>query len=749
MIYDQEKYSLELCELTQTYFDEKYYIDNYPDVAEASISPFEHYLNYGWTEGRNPSESFNSYLYLNENPDVADSGLNPLYHYVVWGQYEGRAASKNEINTVVNNECYQSMQRVHIDGGRSPDYAPRIEAEVCKSENDPKVVAFYLPQFHPFKENNEWWGKGFTEWSNVAKAIPQFEGHYQPRLPSDLGYYDLRIPEVMKEQIEMAKLHGVDAFCFHYYWFAGHRLMERPIEQYLENADTLDFPFCLCWANENWSRRWDGSENDILIAQEHSEEDNKAVFYDLLRHFKDKRYLTVNGKPFIVIYRPDIIPNIQELTKQWRVLAEKEGLPGLHMVATNSFGFSDYAALGFDGLVEFPPHNVIAGGINSKLDFYNEDFQGTVYNYQDVVDFSLNRLECQAQDEESKAYYPTVMTAWDNSARKPGKGNVFHDASPSKFQNWLSGCYDWSKRTHPQGAQFVFVNAWNEWAEGTYLEPDKKYGYAYLNAVRSTINEHAKKKNDLAKLASVSSHAKNSDVIAVIHVFYEDLVDDIVYHITNSRKVCNLDVAISLPDTFSAHAAEKLIDALKPVQVNICENRGRDVWPFIQTMRNIQHLNYKYGIKIHSKKSTHLAKGSSWRDSIYTGLLSESALRVVSDIFKNDKSVGIVSPKSFLYPLSGDTAVNNVKPLEILADIFNCTINYDSHFVAGTMFWFNYDFICQSLLNSKVDRELFGPELGAIDGTIAHAFERFIPSLVKSAGLKVESYEINGLYTPY
>ncbi|WP_159656133.1 glycoside hydrolase family 99-like domain-containing protein [Vibrio atypicus] len=747
MIYDQEKYSLELCELTQTYFDENYYIENYPDVKEAPISPFEHYLNYGWSEGRNPSEDFDSYGYLNEHPDVADAGLNPLYHYVVWGQYEGRSRGINEINATASSECYRSMQRVHIDGGRSPEYAPRIEATVNKSEDAPKVVAFYLPQFHPFTENDEWWGKGFTEWSNVAKTIPQFEGHYQPRLPSDLGYYDLRLPEVMKEQVEMAKLHGIEAFCFHYYWFAGHRLMERPIDLYLDNSDSLDLPFCLCWANENWSRRWDGSENDILIAQEHSEDDNEAVFYDLLRHFKDQRYLTVDGKPFIVIYRPDIIPDIKGLTKLWRELAKKEGLPGLHMVATNSFGFREYSELGFDGLVEFPPHNIVAGQINSKLDFYNEDFQGAVYDYQDVVDFSLERLESQSENKESKAYYPTVMTAWDNSARKPGRGNVFHGASPSKFQKWLSGCYDWSKRVHPKGGQFVFVNAWNEWAEGTYLEPDKKYGYAYLNAVRSTINEKAKKKNELLNLANEISFPKKNDAVVVAHVFYEDLVEEIVLCIKKAREVYGLDVAISLPETFSVPCAKKLIESLEPVQVTICENRGRDVWPFLQTLKNIRNLDYKYGLKIHSKKSTHLSKGNGWRNAIYKGLLCEKALIEVADIFTNS-NVGIVSPKSFLYSLSGATLVDNVNNLQKLSQVYNCPINYDIPFIAGTMFWFNFEF-AEKLLISDVNRDLFGVEMGAIDGTVAHAFERFIPSLSDNLGFALVSYEIEHLYMPY
>lgn len=747
MLFDADKYSGELCEVTAAYFDEAYYLEQYPDIKEAPISPFEHYLNYGWCEGRNPSPHFDTANYLSEYADVAESGMNPLYHYVVWGQHEGRSTCTNQMSVVADNDVYQTLQRVHVDGGRSPDYAPRINAPVLKDEHDPKVIAFYLPQFHPFKENNEWWGKGFTEWSNVAKTIPQFKGHYQPRLPSDLGYYDLRLPEVMAEQIDMAKNHGVDGFCFHYYWFAGHRLMERPIEQYLEHKENLDFPFCLCWANENWSRRWDGSENDILIAQEHSEEDNEAAFYDLLRHFKDKRYIRVEDKPFIVIYRPDIIPNIKGLTEQWRRLAKKEGLKGLHLVATNSFGFTNYKELGFDAIVEFPPHGVAAGNINAKLEFYNGEFSGNVYDYQEVVNFSLDRLEMQKNEQASAGYYPTVMTEWDNSARKPGKGNVFFGATPAKFHGWLSGCYEWSKQVHPKESRFVFVNAWNEWAEGTYLEPDKKYGYAYLNAVRSAINEAHEGNSALQKLAQKTHYPKKSDTVVVAHVFYEDLVDEISDHIQNARKEISLDVAISIPKTFSESAAKKLVKRLKPVALIVSENRGRDVWPFIQTIDAIKDFDYKYGLKIHSKKSTHLKDGVKWRKSIYQGLLGKEYLQTALNKLDN-VGVGIVSPDVLLYKLEGDTVRDNIIPLKSLERIYNCPLSDSVPFVAGTMFWFNFPMITK-ILNRDVNKDLFGPELGAIDGTVAHSFERFIPSIADMYEFKTEGYATSALYTPY
>jgi lipopolysaccharide biosynthesis protein len=729
-------------------FDTEYYYATYPDIKEANIDAKEHYFNYGWKEYRNPSAFFNISEYFHLNQDIKEAGIEPLTHYLKHGRHEGRKLSVVKQTEDRFMSAYYELNNMHSGNSNAPEYAPKTNSPVVFDENAPRVIAFYLPQFHPFKENDAWWGKGFTEWTNVAKAIPQFEGHYQPRLPSDLGYYDLRLVETMQEQTQLAKEHGVHGFCFHYYWFAGHRLMERPIEQYLVEKEKLDFPFCLCWANENWTRRWDGSEHDILMAQEHSEEDNEAVFYDLLRHFKDPRYITVDGKPVLVIYRPDIIPDISGLTVQLRALAIKEGLPGIHLVGTNAFGFNQHRELGLDGLVEFPPHNIQSECINYKITTLNKDFSGYVFKYDDVVDFSLDRILNMEDTELAASYYPTVMTGWDNSARKPGKGNIFHDATPRKFHHWLSGCYSWSQTAHPQGAQFVFINAWNEWAEGTYLEPDKKYGYAYLNAVRSSINEVLTDAKQLSDFAAKVTAKKQSDSVVLAHVFYEDLVGEICDEIIAAQKHKKLDVAISIPNSFSLSRLKQLVKRLKPVKVVVSENRGRDIWPFIQTLDVIKNLNYKFGLKIHSKKSVHLSEGDKWRKSIFKGLLSHTAIDSALNCFKTDLSIGIVAPKDFMYPLTGDAVIDNYSSLDVLTDLYDCEINENLAFVGGSMFWFSFE-MANHLLHEGVNRELFGPELGAIDGTIAHAYERFIVSLADHNSYKLGTYKIDDFYNPY
>ncbi len=223
--------------------------------------------------------------------------------------------------------------------------------------SDVRVIAFYLPQFHPIPENDRWWGPGFTEWTNVTRGRPMYAGHYQPRRPGELGYYDLRVPDVRRRQEELARKYGIHAFCYYYYWFSGQRLLERPLDLMLADRES-DFPFCICWANENWSRRWDGSEQDILMEQKHLPEDPVRFIEDLAPVLRDRRYLRVNGAPILLVYRPDIIPALTSVLRTWRKSAEDLGIGPLHLCAVQSFGYTSSLEDGFDAMVEFPPHSI-------------------------------------------------------------------------------------------------------------------------------------------------------------------------------------------------------------------------------------------------------------------------------------------------------------------------------------------------------------------------------------------------------
>lgn len=344
--------------------------------------------------------------------------------------------------------------------------------------NDVKVVAFYLPQFHPIPENDAWWGAGFTEWRNVTRARPNFEGHYQPRVPADLGYYDLRAVEVMEAQAELAKRFGVHGFCFYYYWFGGKRLLDMPLERMLATGRP-DMPFCLCWANENWTRRWDGRERDLLIGQTYSAEDDNRVIEDLARYLDHPRYIRVDGKPFLLVYRVDQFPNFARTSERWRRRCRELGIGEIYIAAVESFTQAGAAVppseYGCDGVVEFPPHNF--GVPTEPPGPVRPDFKGITYDYQAMIDLYLQRPGVP---------YPRfrgVMPGWDNTARRQTSSHIFVNNSPEAFQAWLEVVMRQAREQSHADERIVFVNAWNEWAEGTYLEPDTVYGYRWLESV--------------------------------------------------------------------------------------------------------------------------------------------------------------------------------------------------------------------------------------------------------------------------
>jgi O-antigen biosynthesis protein len=380
----------------------------------------------------------------------------------------------------------------------SEDYVPISSTQVDKTRIDVRAIAFYLPQFHPIPENDKWWGRGFTEWTNVSKAVPQFIGHYQPRLPGELGFYDLRVIDVMRRQVELATQYGLQGFCFHYYWFAGHRLLERPLEQFLANKD-IDFPFCICWANENWSKRWDGMDQDLLIAQDHSPEDDIAFITALEPLLRDPRYIRVDGRPLIVLYRPSILPDAVATQQRWRDHCRKVGI-GEIFLAMVQFDVEDPRVFGFDAAIEFPPHKLARGldPINDKLQLVNPEYAGYAIDYGSVIERA--REHAAADFDLIRGIFPS----WDNEARKPGRGYTFANATPERYREWLDFAIAYARQHPVEGERLVFINAWNEWAEGAYLEPDRRFGYAYLQQTRDAL------------LAHPSSHAFRHRRVAII-----------------------------------------------------------------------------------------------------------------------------------------------------------------------------------------------------------------------------------------
>lgn len=354
-----------------------------------------------------------------------------------------------------------------------------------------RIIAIHLPQFYPFPENDEWWGKGFTEWYNVAKAKPRFRGHYQPHVPTDLGFYDLRLKECRLEQEKLAKEYGIYGFCYYHYWFNGHLIMEKPVEAKLENMDE-DLPFMFCWANENWHRNWAGGFNESLIEQHYSKEDDIAHFKYLLPYFKDHRYIKVNGKPVFCIYRPALFPNFDESVTIWQKLAYQEGfqLYICKFEAGAEWGYK-YFPKSADAAIEFQPINKegwdrkyawkskLWNKISNKVIFNN------IYPYEKYVEFQIQKPPFTGYKR-----YPSVCPTWDNASRRVDMAfSCFTGVTKELFEKWFDHIY---RNFEPYGKDedFIFINAWNEWAEGCHLEPDIRYGKSFLEAIRNTIDKY-------------------------------------------------------------------------------------------------------------------------------------------------------------------------------------------------------------------------------------------------------------------
>jgi GT2 family glycosyltransferase len=401
-----------------------------------------------------------------------------------------------------------------------------------------KAIAFYLTQFHSIAENDEWWGGGFTEWTNVARGLPRFTGHYQPRVPRDLGFYNLEHDGILARQVELARAAGIHGFSFYYYWFDGKRLLERPLERFLADR-SIDFPFCLMWANENWTRRWDGAEEELLMQQTYDPELDVDLIDDLQRHVADDRYIRIDGRPLLMVYRTDIIPDLRESVDRWREIWKVRHGEDPFLLAAQTFGNSeDPRQYGFDGAYEFPPHGAGQNGgwlnVSGQLDLLDPSFSAGVLDYRVALEESLSR------PHPDFPLVKTILPSWDNDARLQGQGLMLHGSTPKHYENWLRGVADIAT-AHPVGGEsLVFINAWNEWAEGAYLEPDVHFGSAYLNATARAL---------------CSSHASESDVQS--GDFAADLRQALAAHVPQTALTAVAtggdEWLLSLPDCETCH----------------------------------------------------------------------------------------------------------------------------------------------------------------------------------------------------
>lgn len=572
------------------------------------------------------------------------------------------------------------------------------------------LVAFYLPQFHPIEQNDAWWGKGFTEWRNVTRALPQFEGHAQPRLPADLGFYDLRNPQIMREQAALAQEYGIGAFCFYYYWFSGTTLLESPLRQWLAD-DSIEMPFCLCWANENWARRWDGRSEDILIGQQHSAEDDLAFIAHVADYLRDRRALKVDGKPMLLVYRPHLLPDARATAQRWRQWCRENAIGEIHLAYVQGFERPDPRDIDFDAAVEFPPNMSNPRSLTADQYLINPDFHGDVRDWRELAS------EIGARALPDYPLYPGVNPGWDNEARRSGRGRVYLHASPRGYRDWLSKTINQRLAPVAPAQKLVFINAWNEWAEGAVLEPDLRLGHAYLEATRQALR--------------VPTTAKPTRPCVVIHAWYLEELTELLSHLRQSALEHRLII------TTAAEHRERVEALLQASglagEILTFANHGRDILPFLHVANLLLEQGEDVVLKLHTKRSTHIQQGAQWRQELLQHLLDDGRGAQAVERFAQDATLGLLAPAGHLLAVR-DYVGANAQALQRLqvrlglhADLL------DARFSAGSMFWVRLAAL-RPLLDAHLPPSAFEPEAGQIDGTLAHVLERALGAVCVDAG---------------
>lgn len=632
------------------------------------------------------SGEFDPDFYVESYPDVPLTGLDPAAHFLWIGRKLGRRA----IPQVVPTEY-----RFEIPTGNAPA----------------KVIAFYLPQFHPISENNEWWGEGFTEWTNVRPAKPQFAGHNQPLVPHEsIGYYNLSEVSAIQGQAELAKQFGVYGFCFYYYWFAGKRLLEKPLDLLLNNSQ-IDLPFCVCWANENWTRRWDGLDQDILVAQKHSPDDDIACIADIARYARDPRYIRIDGKPLVVVYRPQLLPDPLETTGRWRRWAREHGLGELYLAYVQSFESVDPKQLGFEAAIEFPPINGGPPNITASVPDLGPDFEGAVYDWTAFIERS---------EEPRTSSYPLfsgVNPGWDNTARKKNKAHILIGATPDLYQLWLDRVISQTITRHRnESERLVFVNAWNEWAEGAVLEPRADTGFGYLEATRNALRRNESR----ARLA------------VAVHAFYPEILPEILDRVRLHPPGTKLFV--SCPPEHVVQVRDFLEKSGREFRIYPVRNHGRDVLPFLKMLPDIASQGFDFVAKVHTKRSHHRSDGDQWRSELYDAVLDLASINRAIAAFLDDPTLGMIGPADHFVPMTTYLGSNRDRLVFYGSKLgFTEGQILESGFFAGTMFCARVS-VLRSVLDLDIGEEEFEAEEGQIDGTLAHVMERVFAVCVSASG---------------
>jgi lipopolysaccharide biosynthesis protein len=719
---------------SSSYFDNDWYIQSYQHLLPA-IGKLErdelvvHYCVAGWHAGFDPCPVFSTKFYLNQYPDVAGAEVNPLYHYIVQGKREGRMACPLP---TTEKDAYQ--RKVDIQYVRE-SARPRQHF----TTGDYRTVAFYLPQYHPIPENNEWWGEGFTEWTNVKPAKPMFKGHYQPHEPSELGYYIIDDAKILRRQVKLAQNYGIDAFCFYFYWFNGKTLLEKPIDLFF-NDKTLDHGFCLCWANENWTRRWDGKESDILLAQTYSHEDDLEFIQYIAKYLRDPRYLRVEGKPVLLMYRPSLLPDPVATTRIWREWCIENGIGDLHLVYTQSFECDHPTTYGCDAGTEFSPNipNGYQGAtphlVTKTVSDLNPDFQGKIFDWSAYVERS------EHLPHPGYPIYRCINPGWDNTARKKTNGTIFINSSPRSFQQWALNALNDTVFAHGSNG-LLFINAWNEWAEGAHLEPDQRYGYGYLEALRMARIRF--KYRNQCRTDPDNALPMPEEIAIVVHAFYPEILHEIIDYWQRIPILQGIWFVVTTPPE-KVEACRNVFESrnanLRSV-VFATENHGRDILPFCKIYDFLIRTGIRVYCKLHTKKSKHREDGDSWRHELFSGLLDPAKTESIIEALHSNTGIGIILPEEHILKMTEffgancDTVCSLASRLGLPVYKLN-----QLPLVAGSMFWSRIEALIP--MHMLFSEEYFEKEYGQVDGTFAHAFERMFSISCASLELEVASSDL-------
>ncbi|MDN5923371.1 MAG: glycoside hydrolase family 99-like domain-containing protein [Xanthomonadales bacterium] len=484
-------------------------------------------------------------------------------------------------------------------------------------------------------------------------------------------------------------------------------------------------PFCLCWANENWTRRWDGCESDVLVAQNHSSEDDLAFISYIEKYLRDPRYIRIDGKPLLIVYRPALLPDPEKTAKAWRAYCRESGLGEIYLVSTTSFEDVPPSAYGFDALVEFAPNNSNPTQITDTVRKLNPEFAGNVYDWRCLVERSRNYIKLPYR------LFRGVNPGWDNTPRKADNGNIFLHSSPRGYEEWLfNAVRDAVDTDRHADERLVFVNAWNEWAEGAYLEPDARLGYAYLAATRRALQRAAQ-----AQLPAASSPHKDKlqrPICVVIHAFYPELLGEMFDRLARWRWPIRL--IVTCPAECRDQVLEQLEGRAFDAECRVFENRGRDILPFLHVANELADGDEELVVKLHTKRSPHRIDGDTWRRDLLDKLIAPKHAKTIHAAFGNTQDLGIVGPEGHVLPLSFYWGSNEAN-VQYLCRIMGIPeVNADAGvFCAGSMFWARVSAL-RPLLDAYLDESAFEIESGQVDGTLAHAIERCLAPAARSVG---------------